>query len=308
MFSGILSDYTFQVVGLGTTVLGILSGVIGCFAVLGKQSLLGDTVSHSALSGVCLAFLFLGTKNTTLMLLGALLVGVFSVGLIQGVVHHSRVKHDSAQAIVMSSLFGLGFVLLTYIQKLPNANQAGLNRFIFGQASAILAKDNWFIIITGVILLLLVIVFWKELKLLTFDQEFAKTLGYPVGRLHFLLSAMIVVTVVLGLQAVGAVLMSAMIIGPAVAARQWTDKLSIMVILAGIFGGISGFAGTAASSIITKLPTGPSIVIVISTIAIISLFIAPNRGILVRYVIGRGQNKRKLKIMSKASGKKEVSL
>lgn len=278
----LLTDYTFQTVALGSALLGLISGVLGSFAVLRKQSLLGDGVSHSALPGVVMAFILLDSKNTEVLLLGALLSGLLATLLIVSIVRHTRIKFDSALALVMSVFFGLGLVLLTYVQKIPNSNQAGLKRFIFGQASTLLSRDILLMSICGIILLTLVVLFWKEFKLFTFDSDYAQSLGFSPKKLNLLLSFMIVLAIIIGLQTVGVILMSAMLITPAVAARQWTNKLWVMVLLSAFFGAISGVIGTAASSMIPKLPTGPAIVVCISIIVIISILIAPGRGVLHR--------------------------
>jgi manganese/zinc/iron transport system permease protein len=278
----LLSDYTFQTVALGSALLGLISGVLGSFAVMRKQSLLGDGVSHSALPGVVMAFILLGSKNTETLLLGALISGLMATLFIVGIVRHTRLKFDSALALVMSVFFGLGLVFLTYVQKIPDSNQAGLKRFIFGQASTLLQRDIILIAVCGTVLLALVILFWKEFKLFTFDSYFAQSLGFSPKKLNLLLSFMIVLTIIIGLQTVGVILMSAMLIAPAVAARQWTNKLWVMVLLSAVFGAVSGVAGTAASSLVPKLPTGPAIVVYVSSIVVVSVLLAPGRGILHR--------------------------
>jgi manganese/zinc/iron transport system permease protein len=295
----LFSDYTFQTVALGSALLGLISGVLGSFAVLRKQSLLGDGVSHSALPGVVIAFILLGSKNTEILLLGALISGLLATLFIVSIVRYTRVKFDSALALVMSVFFGLGLVMLTYVQKIPNSNQAGLKRFIFGQASTLLQRDILLMAICGLLLLALVLLFWKEFKLFTFDSDFAQSLGFSPKRLNLLLSFMIVLAIVIGLQAVGVILMSAMLITPAVAARQWTNKLWVMVILSALFGAVSGIIGTAASSLVPKLPTGPAIVICISAIVVISVLFAPGRGILNRIYV-----RRRNKILYKLEGGK----
>lgn len=291
----LFSDYTFGIVAIGSVLLGVISGVLGSFAVLRRQSLLGDGVSHAALPGVVIAFLLTGSKSTEMLLLGALATGLLATLFIVGIVRHSRIKFDSALAMVMSVFFGLGMVLLTYVQKIPNANQAGLKRFIFGQASTLLARDVVLMAVCGAVLLAVVAVFWKELKLFSFDPEYAWSIGFPPQRLNLLLSALIVVGIIIGLQTVGVILMSAMLIAPAVAARQWTGKLCVMVSLAAFFGALSGVAGTAISSLSPKLPTGPAIVVCISSIALVSLLCAPGRGILHK-VYRRVRNRNILKI------------
>ncbi len=286
----LFSDYTFQTVALGSALLGLISGVLGSFAVLRRQSLLGDGVSHAALPGVVMAFVLSGSKNTEVLLIGALISGLLATLFIVSIVRHTRVKFDSALALVMSVFFGLGLVLLTYVQKIPNSNQAGLKRFIFGQASTLLQRDIILMVICGLILLTLVLLFWKEFKLFTFDSDFAQSIGFSPKKLNLLLSFMIVLAIIIGLQTVGVILMSAMLITPAVAARQWTNKLWVMVMLSALFGAASGIAGTAASSLIPKLPTGPAIVVCVSAIVIISVLFAPGRGVLHR-VYQRRKNK-----------------
>lgn len=267
----LLHDYTFQVVALGAALLGMASGLIGSFAVLRRQSLLGDVVSHAALPGIAAVFLMTGTKDTVWLLVGALCSGLTATGFIIGVVRYSRVKFDTALALGMSVFFGLGLVLLTYVQKIPNSNQAGLQRFIFGQAAVLLKSDILVIAITGAALLALTLLFWKEFKLLSFDPEFARSLGLPTRSLNVLLSAMTVAAIIAGLQTVGVILMSAMLVAPAVAARQWTNRLGVMVGLAALFGAVSGVAGTLASSALPKLPAGPAIVVAADVLVLISL-------------------------------------
>ena len=267
----LLHDYTFQVVALGAALLGMASGMIGSFAVLRRQSLLGDVVSHAALPGIAAVFLMTGTKDTVWLLIGALCSGLTATGFIIGVVRYSRVKFDTALALGMSVFFGLGLVLLTYVQKIPNSNQAGLQRFIFGQAAVLLKSDILVIAVTGAVLLALTLLFWKEFKLLSFDPEFARSLGLPTRSLDVLLSAMTVAAIIAGLQTVGVILMSAMLVAPAVAARQWTNRLGVMVGLAALFGAVSGVAGTLASSALPKLPAGPAIVVAADVLVLISL-------------------------------------
>lgn len=287
----ILTDHTLRIVSFGSALLGIIAGVLGSFAVIRKESLLGDAVSHAALPGIAIAFLLTQTKKTEVLLLGALISGLIATLLILAIDKYSRIKFDSALALVLSVFFGGGIVLLTYIQKLPNANQAGLENFIFGQASTLLKRDVGVMVVLGIILIFLVILFWKEFKIVSFDEEYAESLGFSTRKITILLFAMIVTAIIIGLQTVGVILMSAMLTAPAVAARQWTDKLSIMVVLSAFFGGISGVIGTIMSSAVSKLPTGPMIVIVISGIVIISLAFAPNRGLLWKYIRDRKNKK-----------------
>ncbi|MFI3231217.1 MAG: iron chelate uptake ABC transporter family permease subunit [bacterium] len=276
----LLNDYTFQVVSLGATLLGAISGVLGSFAVLRKQSLLGDTISHSALPGVVLAFLLIEVKNTEILLLGGLVSGLMATAIINFIQKNSKINFDSALAIILAVFFGAGLILLTISQRLPNANQSGLDKFIYGQASGMLLRDVKFIFGCGIILMLIVVIFWKEFKILCFDPEFARSIGLDINKLDILLNFVIVIGIIIGLQTVGVILMSAMLIAPAVASRQWVNKLSHMIMLSAFFGGVSGFIGTLFSSAIKGMPTGPMIVVVVSVIAFFSLLFAPNRGII----------------------------
>ncbi len=296
-------DHTFRTVALGCSLLGMVSGILGCFAVLRKQSLLGDAVSHASLPGVCLAFLFTNVKETEVLLFGALVTGVICIGLIQLIQNYTKIKFDSALALILSVFFGLGLVLLSYMNKLPGSNKSGLNKFIFGQASTFIERDVNVIFITGIILLVIIVLFWKEFKLVSFDSDFAKTLGFPSKKIEILISVLIVATVIIGIQAAGVILISAMLISPAVAARQWTDKLSVMVILSAIFGGISGFFGTLISISQENLPTGPIIVVIISLIVLFSILFSNKRGIIFKII--RNNQKRKLNLAKLKEAKGE---
>lgn len=304
IISLLVSDYTFRTIALGCMLLGSVSGMLGCFAVLRKQSLLGDAVSHASLPGVCLAFLIIRSKNTEILLLGALAIGLICIGLIQTIQNYTKIKFDSALAFILSVFFGLGLVLLSYLNKLPGANKSGLNKFIFGQASTFVERDVRLMLYTGIILLIVIILFWKEFKIVTFDSEFAKTLGFPSRKIEILISVLIVITVIIGIQAAGVILISSMIISPAVAARQWTNRLSVMVILSGIFGGIAGLTGTLISITESNLPTGPVIVLVISLIVVFSILFSPKRGILSRILI----NSKKRKVFRKQLENKKIQL
>ena len=275
------SSYTFKVVTLGCTLLGIVSAIIGTFAVLKKESLLGDGISHSALAGICLAFLISGKKELHILLTGALLIGFLCIFLIHYIERNSKVKLDSAIALLLSTFFGFGLVLLTYLKKVPGAKKAGLNRFIFGQASTLIAKDIYLIIIVGLVLISLVILFWKEIKISIFQADYAKTLGIQSDKINFLVSTMIVVNVIIGIQIAGVILMTAMLVIPSVAARQWSKKLSIVTILAAIIGGISGVMGSIISTLDASLPTGPLIILVSGMFALIS-FLFSKKGIIAR--------------------------
>ncbi|MFT5144152.1 MAG: manganese/zinc/iron transport system permease protein [Rhodothermales bacterium] len=274
------SDYTLRVVALGAAVLGMSSGALGSFAVLRRQSLLGDAISHAALPGIAIAFLLTGSKAPLVLVLGAAIAGWIGTMLIMAVTESTRIKYDSALGMMLSVFFGFGLVLLTLIQKRPDANQAGLDRFLFGQAASLQAGDVITMTVIALAALLVVVLLWKEFKVLSFDPDFGRTLWLPIRRLDVALTSLLVISIVIGLQTVGVVLMSAMIISPAAAARQWTNRLGRMVFLSGGFGALAGVTGAIVSSTQTKLPTGPTIVVAVSIIVAFSLLLAPNRGMI----------------------------
>ncbi len=280
----LLGDYTFLVVASGAMLLGLISGVLGCFAVLKKQSLLGDGISHSALPGVVAAFMLTGSRNTEVLLLGALVTGLLAIFSIMGIVRNSRIKFDGALALVLSTFFGAGTVLLTAVQKRPDAAQAGLKRFIFGQAASMLSRDVVVMVVLSVTVLVSVLLFWKELKLFAFDPDYAALAGFSPRKLGALLSLLLVFGIIVGLQTVGVILMSSMLVAPAVAARQWTDTLGKMTILSSAFGMLAGLLGTATSSLIAKTPTGPMVILYMSAIVIFSILAAPRRGMIATLV------------------------
>jgi len=276
----LLNDFTIRNVALGAMFLGVSSGVLGSFAVLRKQSLLGDMLSHAALPGIVLGFMVAGTRQLLPLLLGALISGTLAALFMLLLIKRSRLKTDAALGIVLSFFFAIGIVLLTLVQGNPNANQAGLTGFLFGQAASIVPSDLWILAVVTGFALVIVTLLWKEFKVVTFDAQFAHTLGFPTGVLEIALTSMVALAVVIGLQFVGVILMAAMIIAPAVAARQWTERLEIMVLLAALFGALSGVVGAVISALARGLSTGPVIVLCASLIVLISLLFAPNRGLL----------------------------
>jgi manganese/zinc/iron transport system permease protein len=276
----LLFDYTLRTVALGSASLGAVSGALGSFAVLRRQSLLGDAISHAALPGIVLAFLLTGSKATLVLVLGAAAAGWVGTLGVMAVVRTTRIPEDSALGIVLSVFFGAGLVLLTWVQRMPTASQAGLDRFLFGQAATLISTDVAVIAGLGALSLGVMAAFWKEFKLLAFDPEFGGSLGIPMATVDVILTTVLVLAIVAGLQTVGVVLMSAMVVAPAAAARQWTDRLGVMVILAGVIGALSGVTGSVVSASATGLPTGPVIVLCVSAVVAVSLLLAPHRGLL----------------------------
>ena len=264
----------------GSVMLGLVGGVLGCFAVLRRQSLLGDALAHAALPGVCIGYLLTQSKSPVPLFVGALFAGIAGSVLILLIVRFSRIKEDTAIGIVLSVFFGVGIVLLTYIQKLPFGNQSGLDKYLFGQAASLMPRDVALIGVLGTVVLVVVALFYKELKILAFDPDFGDSLGLHMRRLELLLTLLLVIVVVVGLQTVGVILVIATLINPAAAARQWTERLGVMLVLAGGIGATAGALGALLSARVDRLPTGPAIVVISGAILIVSLVLAPERGLL----------------------------
>ncbi|HWV56738.1 MAG TPA: metal ABC transporter permease [Longimicrobiales bacterium] len=273
-------DFTLRTVALGAAILGIVSGTLGTYAVLRGQSLLGDAISHAALPGIALAFLLTGARAPLVLVLGAALAGWAGALGVIAITRRTRVPYDAALGLVLSVFFGAGMVLLTYIQRLPSGQQAGLDTYLFGQAAALLPRDIAVMSVLGVAALVVITLLWKELKLLSFDPEFGASIGLPVRRLDILLTTLLVIAIVIGLQAVGVVLMSAILIAPTAAARQWSDRLGRTVFLAALFGAAAGVTGALISASAQRMPTGPTIVLVAGCVVAVSLLVAPGRGLL----------------------------
>jgi manganese/zinc/iron transport system permease protein len=288
-----------QTVSLALAALGAVTGVVGTFAVVRRQSLQGDAISHAALPGIAATFL-LGGREPVVLIFGAGVAGWVAMSLVGGIVKRSRVPFDAALAGALSVFFGFGLVLMTYLQKLagrpatnsfehwvkPHASEAvghGLDRYLFGQATFLGDNDVWMITILGLFAVGLIVLFWKEFKLVSFDADFAASLGYPTRLLDWLILTLIVLAVVIGLRSVGVVLMSALLVAPATAARQWTNRLgSIATIAAGI-GAASGVMGVVLSHELSAsrkaVPTGPTIVLCATAVVVVSLLFGSKTGV-----------------------------
>src|SRR3989338_5188667 len=177
----IFFDYTLRTVILGSAIVGIVAGSLGCFAVLKRQSLLGDAISHAALPGIALAFLLTLSKNPIVLLLGAAIAGWIGTLLVMLFTKTTKTKEDAALGIILSVFFGFGIFLLTIIQKLPSSNKSGLATFLFGNASTLVQDDVIVMSVLALIVFIIFLAFWKYFKIVTFDYDFAKSLGLPVG-------------------------------------------------------------------------------------------------------------------------------
>lgn len=283
-----LQDANTRTVLVGTTLLGIASAVVGSLAVLRKRSLIGDAVAHAALPGICLAYFLVGERQFGAFMIGALVMGVLSAMFVSFVKSATRIKEDAAIAMVIGGFFGLGIVLSRLIQNRPEGNRAGLDSFIFGKAASMVQSDAMLITAVAAAVIAVVAIFYKEFKALCFDREFARSQGWPATALDLALMGLVCVCTVVGLPAVGVVLVVALLVIPAVAARFWTDRLGAMLLISALVGGSSGLLGTVLSATVPApagalsrgWSTGPLIVLVASMIFVVSLLAAPRRGVI----------------------------
>lgn len=274
----ILQSYSFHIVALGTMLLAAAAGMVGCLNLYKGQSLIGDAVGHSSFPGVVLIFMLMQTRNPGVLLLGAMFSGALAYLLIQLAKNHSKINLDACLAIFLSGFFGLGMVLKSIIQGNPRfsgAPQSGLENYIFGQASYMLEADVKWIALVAVICMALLLIFFKEWKVYVFDPEYARTIGLPHSLMHVLLLLMTIALIGVGLKAVGAILISSLLILPCVAANQWSRRFSRVLAVSAFTGAVSAFVGTWLSSLPNGPSTGPAIIMIAGGMALISMVIGP---------------------------------
>jgi manganese/zinc/iron transport system permease protein len=284
-----LEDYNTRVVVGGTTLLGIAAGVIGSFTLLRKRALMGDALSHAMLPGIALAFMLSvaagGTgKNLSLLLLGATVSGLIGLSVILVVRNLTRLKEDAALGIVLSVFFGAGVALLGVVQRMGQGHSAGLESFIYGKTASMIASDAARIAMAAALVLLVCAVLFKEFKLLCFDADYASSQGWPILWLDVVMMGLVVIVTVIGLQAVGLILIIALLIIPPASARFWTERLGAMTLLAALMGATACALGAAASALFPNLPSGAMIVLVSAVWFILSLLLGVRRGIVIRWL------------------------
>ncbi|MGB1038329.1 MAG: iron chelate uptake ABC transporter family permease subunit [Bacteroidia bacterium] len=283
-------NYTLFVVSIGSGILCFASGVVGTFTYLRKRALIGDVISHSVLPGVAIAFMLTGVKNPVYFLLGAILSGLLSIWIVDFVQAKSKLKPDAILALTLSVFFGVGIVLLTKIQHSGNAAQSGLDSFLFGKAASMGMFDIKLFSVIAIINILCILVFLRGFSLISFDENYAKGLGFNISFLKSFLALLTVITVSIGVQAVGVVLMAALLITPAAGARFLTNSIPRMLLFAGLFGFLSGIIGVVISYSGTGMPTGPWIVVVLSVFALVAILFGKKRGVFARMKLRNANN------------------
>lgn len=262
-----LADYNTRVVLAGNALLGAAAGMVGMFALLRRRALVGDALCHAALPGIAAAFLLAlavgwEAKSMTVLLLGGAVSGGLGVIVMLTLRRFTILPDDAVMGIVLSSFFGAGVVLLTYVQQLEEGHAAGLETFLYGRAATLLARDAWLIGVVGFAAVAAIVVLFKELKMFCFDSRFAAAMGLGRTAMDVVIMLLVACVLLVGLQAVGLILMVALLVIPAAAARFWTNDLWRSVWMAGLSGGICGCVGAGISAVVTSVPTGAAIVLV----------------------------------------------
>jgi len=285
----IASSITLKVMA-GTALLGATAGVVGSFAVLRRRALVGNMISHAALPGIGIAFLLTGSRDLLGLSLGAMVTGLLGIGVMTFLCRWTRTKEDAAIGIVLSTFFGAGVVLLSYAQRHPNGNQAGLSTYLFGETVGISMADIGLLAAVAAGVLFVVVGLYKEFQLLSFDPGFAAAQGWPTMLLDLVMMGGLVVVTIVGLPICGVILMAALMIIPGATARFWTNRLGSLLFLAAIVGATAGAAGTLLASPLAaglgggNLPPGPLIVLSAASLFLFSLLFAPQHGILGRSI------------------------
>lgn len=277
-----LQDPSLRYAVFGSILLGLMCGLLGSFIVVRRMALVGDALSHAVLPGVAAGFLWNQTKDPVAIFIGATLAGLLGTAVVNVIRQTTRLKEDAALGLVLASFFAVGICLVTMIQQLGTGAKSGIDKFLFGQAAAISAQDVTLMGIVTLFSSVVIAVFYKELLLTSFDSGFARVAGFPTEIIHYAIMLLLAFAVVIALQAVGVVLVSAMLITPAAAAYLLTDRMHRMLLLAALFGVVAGVLGAFLSFLGNNLPTGPFMVLGASAVFGLAFLFGPRHGVLVR--------------------------
>ena len=279
------AGYNAALVTIGATLLGFAAGASGTFLFLRKRALVSDAVAHATLPGVGLAFIIMVAfggdgRNLLGLMAGAAITAWIGLLLIEWMTRRTRLAEDTAIGAVLGVFFGLGVVLLTVVQGMNAGRQAGLEGFLLGSTAGMLFQDAVAIAVGGSLAVLVTWALRRPMTVVAFDSEYAAALGYDVRRIDLLIMGLVMAVTVIGLKLVGLILIVAMLIIPAVTARFWTQRAHRVVWIAGMMGAVAGYLGAVISATAPALPTGPIIVLVAAALFLVSLLLAPARGVL----------------------------
>ncbi|WP_233615506.1 anchored repeat-type ABC transporter permease subunit [Leucobacter chromiisoli] len=270
----------------------VVCGVIGCYVVLRGMAFIGDAVAHAVFPGLAVAFVIQGN-----LVLGGAVAGVLTAILVAVFSQNRRIKEDSIIGVFFVAAFALGIVIIS----MSPGYSGSLQQFLFGSITGIPDEDLYTVAITGVVLLLVLFLFHKEFVAVTLDREMARATGIPVFVLDLLLYVMVAIAIVISIQTIGNILVLALLITPAAAARLLTDRLAVMMLLAPIIGGLSALVGMYVSWSF-DLPVGGMIVLVATVVFLLAWFFAPRHGLLARRLRSRTSEERTPMPSTLASG------
>ncbi|MNK27382.1 Manganese transport system membrane protein MntB [compost metagenome] len=262
-------DLSVLIVFIGTALIGISAALVGTFTFLQKKSLVGDAISHSILPGIVLAYMISGQRNTVILMIGALISGWLATQQISWLQRKTKLKSDTIIAATLSIFFAFGLSLLSYIQGRPDDGQAGLSDFLFGKIAALNIEDLYLFSVVSVLIIAITFFRYRIMFSFAFNKEFMISKGFSLKLNDFILNSMTILVVAMGVQAVGVVLMSALLIIPVLTARMITYRLPRLITLSLIFGTVSALVGSYISILGSNIPTGPCIIMVLSFCAIV---------------------------------------
>ncbi|MBA2176019.1 metal ABC transporter permease [Halobacillus locisalis] len=265
-----IMHYEFLQKALLTSIMvGIICGVIGCFIILRGMALMGDAISHAVLPGVAISYM-LGIN----FFFGAVFSGVLTAIAIGFVSQNSRIKHDTSIGIMFTAAFAAGIIVITMLK-----SSTDLYHILFGNVLAVRSSDMWITLGTGVVVLMAVYLFYKELLVTSFDETMGAAYGLPVRLIHYFLMTLLTMVTVASLQTVGIVLVVAMLITPAATAYLLTDRLSIMIFISAGLGVVSAVVGLYFS-FTYNLASGATIVMAATALFILTFLFSPKHGLL----------------------------
>ena len=286
-----LRDPSVRLALAGCVLLGLCCGLLGTFIVVRQFALVGDTLAHAVLPGIALGYLWTLSKQPLHLFFGAVAAGITGAVMVSLIRDTTRLKRDTALGIVLGGFYGTGILLITLIQKLPG-DKSGLKSFLFGSAAALSGSDVLLIAVVAGVALLVLGIFFPHFRVASFDPTFATSIGIPSQAMHYLLMLVLAWAVVSALQAVGVVLVSALLVIPAATAYLLTDRLHLMALLAMGIGMVSGAGGAFLSALKTGLPTGPFVVLTASALFAAAFLFAPAQGLVPRWLRQRRQARR----------------
>jgi manganese/zinc/iron transport system permease protein len=273
----------------GSMLLGVTCGLLGSFIVVRKMALVGDALSHAVLPGVAVGFLWNLSKDPVAIFIGATIAGLAGTVVVRWITETTRLKEDAALGLVLATFFAVGICLFTMIQRLPTGNKSGIDKFLFGQAAAMGPADIKLMAVITVLSITAVVVFYKEFLVTSFDAGFARAVGFPTRLVHYTLMLLVAFAIVIALQAVGVVLVSAMLITPAAAAYLLTDRMSRMLWIAAFLGLLAGSVGAFVSFLGPNFPTGPFMVLAATAVFSLAFLFGPRHGVVMRWLRQRSR-------------------